>query len=63
MIDQMEELHENLAELDQRFERSEEQNQQLRDDKIETQQEYEKGMKTVKQDLVSFFACVNEWMN
>lgn len=52
MIDQMEELHENLAELDARFERSEEHNQQLREEKIESQHENEQQMKTLKEDLV-----------
>ena len=56
MVDQMEELHENLAELDSRFERSEEHNQQLRDERTEFRDEHEQKTKAMKSDLVSIIS-------
>ena len=58
MVDQMEELHENLAELDGRFERSEEQNKQLRMEKESLQRDCEKDIDEMKASVVSFFAHV-----
>lgn len=52
MIDQMEELHENLAELDMRFERSESHNKQLQQEKEELRREMEKEISDLKKALV-----------
>lgn len=55
MVDQMEELHENLAELDVRFERSEDMNAILRDDKEDLKREFEKEINDQKSNLVCLF--------
>jgi len=59
MVDQMEELHENLAELDARFERSEEQNKQLRTEKENLQRDCENQIDEMKTSVVinSPFHC------
>ena len=48
MVDQMEELHENLAELDARFERSEKMNLQLKEEKEEAKESIEKELHELK---------------
>ena len=54
MVEEMEELHENLAELDQRFERSEEHNLQLRQDRDEFRHELEDEIKRLEEGKVGF---------
>ena len=54
----MEELHENLAELDARFERSEEQNHQLKEEKEEIRHETEKETKELRQSLVNMYILI-----
>lgn len=60
MVDQMEELHENLAELDVRFERSETINKQLREEKEEIKQEFETQLTDVQTTLTKSQAEAKE---
>lgn len=52
-VDQMEELHENLAELDARFERSEEQNKLMKKEKEEMARKTEDEAEERERSMVS----------
>ena len=53
-VDQMEELHENLAELDARFERSEEQNKLMKKEKEELARKTEEEAEENERIMVNF---------
>ena len=53
-VDQMEELHENLAELDARFERSEEQNKLMKKEKEELARKIEEEAEENERIMVNF---------
>ena len=53
-VDQMEELHENLAELDARFERSEEQNNLMKKEKEELARKTEEEAEENERIMVNF---------
>ncbi|XP_065646781.1 ribonuclease Y isoform X3 [Hydra vulgaris] len=63
MIEQTEELHENLAELDARFERSEKMNLQLKEEKEEAREAVEKELQELKRIAKTSEDALNDLRN